>query len=376
MESMGIKIKEFVNKEEIELSELAGKVIAVDAPNIIFSLFSFNYGKSGHFMDNIFVDSTSRAITHLSQLLYRVKFYYTKKILPIFCFDGRESYLKGRVNKNIIKNYSLSKERYERAFSIGKREIAKNIALSRNFFWLNTMEESKKLLGLLGVPVIISPSSAEAQCSKLVKSGLAHFSHSQDYDSLLYGCPFILQDFSKTSKIKVGERWKTIKKSPNLIRFNDFIRRLNINRFQLIDIALLIGVDYFKGIKGIGPKTALSLIKKYGSLEKLMYYEKDKYNFSELKDWIIKKIRSIFLFPEVLENINNLTWNHPDKDNIIDFLCNNHTLKRRKVENNLNKLIWNFKSCKRYHKALKNGDIYKSVQSRLSKPKAMKKLVM
>ena len=89
---MGIKLKDLVHSEPINASELAGAVIAIDAPNIITSLFSFSHKQMDH--SKFFFDSTQRPISHLYGLLYRVKFYYSKKILPIFCFDGIDSELK------------------------------------------------------------------------------------------------------------------------------------------------------------------------------------------------------------------------------------------------------------------------------------------
>ena len=44
---------------------------------------------------------------------------------------------------------------------------------------------------------------------------------------------------------------------------------LGISREQLIDIAILVGTDYNEKMPGIGPKTALKLVKQYGSLEKI-----------------------------------------------------------------------------------------------------------
>ena len=35
-------------------------------------------------------------------------------------------------------------------------------------------------------------------------------------------------------------------------------------------MGILIGVDFYPGIKGIGQHTALDLIRKYGSLEKII----------------------------------------------------------------------------------------------------------
>ncbi len=38
---MGVKLQQIINSKKIDFQRLAGKIIAVDAPNIIFSLFNF-----------------------------------------------------------------------------------------------------------------------------------------------------------------------------------------------------------------------------------------------------------------------------------------------------------------------------------------------
>ena len=78
-------------------------------------------------------------------------------------------------------------------------------------------------------------------------------------------------------KRKVQGKWKYRKIELMLINLSDNLKKLKINQFQLIDLAILIGTDYFPGIKGIGPKTALKLLKKYGSLETVLQYEKPNY---------------------------------------------------------------------------------------------------
>ena len=47
---------------------------------------------------------------------------------------------------------------------------------------------------------------------------------------------------------------------------------------QLIDVGILIGTDFNPdGIKGLGPKTALKLVKQYGTLEDALPHIKNAY---------------------------------------------------------------------------------------------------
>ncbi len=361
---MGVKLKELINRETIDFSQLAGNIIAVDAPNIIMGLLNFSRKNRADDESPLIVDRTQQAISHLYGLLYRINFFYNKNIFPIFCFDGRDSELKRIITKDMLNDFQYTKQRYQEAILKRDKTLAKQIAMSKEYFWPNIMLESKNLLGLLGVPYIESPASAESQCAELVKRGLADYSNSQDYDSLLFGCPKLIQNLSKSLRRKQHGRWIYTKIVPNLINLNSILKNLEINQFQLVDLAILIGTDYFPGIKGIGPKKALDLIKKHGNVEFIVLHQKKKYNFTQLTPEIIKKVRKIFLFPEILEKFEDIFWNKPNISRILEFLCKGHHLNIERVEKHLNNLNSNYLRCRNYflNKRKSKNSIQKSLE--------------
>jgi flap endonuclease-1 len=344
---MGIKLREILIPIPIKASDLAGNVIAIDAPNIISSLFSFSHKNSS--MDSkYFLDGTQRPISHLYGLLYRVNFYYSKRILPIFCFDGIDSEFKKIRTKDRLKDFLFTERWFKQALNDGDKTRARSIAMSSEYLWPNVIKESKTLLGGLGVPYIESPASAESQCAQLVKDGIARYSNSQDYDSILFGCPRIVRDLSKSLRRKEHGKWTYTKIQPQLIELKAFLQSLNISQFQLVDMGLLIGTDYFPGIKEIGPKNALRLIILNKTIERVINSEKDKYDFSKLNASIIKQVRKIFLFPEVLNKLPDFHWNMPNEENVIALLCRDHRLDEERVRNNLEKVITNFNKTIKY----------------------------
>jgi len=221
--------------------------------------------------------------------------------------------------------------------------------------WLNIIQESKQLLGALGIPYIESPASAESQCAYLVKKKIVDFSNSQDFDSLLFGCPHIVQNLTKSLRRKVQGKWTYNKIEPYVIDLQKNLENLGITIFQLVDIALLIGTDYFPGIKGIGPKKALKLIRKHLFIEKIIQNEAENYNFNYLTSEILRTVRKIFLFPEVDERSDTIFWNTPHRDRVLSLLCEDHNLNRDRVKNNLNKFFANYSKCKDYFINLKTN---------------------
>jgi len=106
------------------------------------------------------------------------------------------------------------------------------------------------------------------------------------------------------------------------------------------------------------------LIKLNGSIERVIAFEKDKYDFSKLSNGIIKKVRKIFLFPEVLQKYPCFHWDRPHEESVISLLCRDHRLNEERVINNLEKTINN------YNKTIKHSS------SHLNEPrKIQKKLV-
>lgn len=362
---MGVKLQDIIIRKKIDLKSLAGSIIAIDAPNIIMSLFNFARKNLDGSYAGLILDRTQRPISHLYGLLYRVNFYYSKKIFPIFCFDGKVSELKRIITTDKLHDFQFYQKWYNSAITTGDRKLARDIALNKGFLWHNIIKESKELLGAVGVPYIESPASAESQCAFLVKQKIATYSNSQDFDSLLFCCPHIVQNLSKSLKRKVQGRWQYQKIEPFKIDLHETLQHLTITYFQLVDLGILIGTDYFPGIKGIGPKKALTLIKKYDTLEQIAYHEKNKYNFSKLPLELLTKIRRIFLFPDVNENITHMYWNLPNNSRVISLLCESHNLNRERVVSNLDKVITNFEKCRSYftHLDIKS----KSIQMTLDK---------
>ena len=86
---------------------------------------------------------------------------------------------------------------------------------------------------------------------------------------------------------------------PEIIEFDEVLRTLNIDRDQLICLAILVGTDYNPGgIKGLGQKRALEIVRRYKYPFEIFRYVKSKYEF--IFDW-----QEIFrLFHEYETSVN------------------------------------------------------------------------
>ena len=99
-----------------------------------------------------------------------------------------------------------------------------------------------------------------------------------------------------------------------------------------MDVGILIGTDFNPaGFTGIGPKTALKLIREFGKLENI---EKIKSSLSSIP---YQEIRDIFLKPDVLD-VDNIQFKVVNYKDIVDFLCIEKSFSTDRVNTALEKL--------------------------------------
>jgi flap endonuclease-1 len=194
------------------------------------------------------------------------------------------------------------------------------------------IEQSKIILKLLGIPVIQAPSEGEATASILTKDGMAYACASQDYDSLLFGAKRLIRNLTISGKRKIPNKNKYVNIEPEMVHQSQILESTKLTLEQLVDIGILIGTDFNPGgFPGIGPKTALKLIKENGKLEKI---EKIKENLNDIP---YQQIREIFLNPETIP-INNIEFDNPNYNEIIGFLCDTMDFSKERVESSLERV--------------------------------------
>jgi flap endonuclease-1 len=250
----------------------------------------------------------------------------------VYIFDGKPHLLKF---KEIEKRKELKQEaiqKYQEALEEGRLEDAKKYSQGTVILTDKIIEQSKLILKLLGIPVIQAPSEGEATASILTKDGMAYACASQDYDSLLFGAKRLVRNLTISGKRKIPNINKYVNIEPEIIHQSQILESTKLTLEQLVDIGILIGTDFNPGgIPGIGPKTALKLIKENGKLEKI---EKIKENLNDIP---YQQIREIFLNPENIP-INNIEFDNPNYDEIIGFLCDIMDFSKERVKSSLERV--------------------------------------
>ncbi|MBN2603700.1 MAG: flap endonuclease-1 [Candidatus Thermoplasmatota archaeon] len=321
---MGVDIGELFKKEKITFSDLKDRVIAIDAYNVLHQFLSIIRQRDGTPLK----DSQGRITSHLSGLFYRTANMVEARIRPVYVFDGEPHLLKAKTIQQRKERKERAEKEWKEAIEKGDLKTARIKAQQTSRVTDEIIRQSESLLTALGIPFIRAPSEGEAQASYMVKKGDAYAVGSQDFDCLLFDAPILVRNLTSSGKRKLPNKQSYMKVNPELIRLKSGLKSLNILQKQLIDMAILIGTDFNDGIKGIGPKKSLQLIKKSGNIENILATIGDTNapNFNE-----IEQIRQIFLNPKVTDKYF-LKWNPPDKDNVIRILCDEHHFSRERVE--------------------------------------------
>ncbi len=325
---MGLDIKQLCTRDRTNLESFSSKIVAIDAYNAIYQFLSIIRGPDGLPL----TDYSGKITSHITGLLYRNINFLSLGIKPVYVFDGRPPSLK---SAEIERRKQIKKEatiRYENALSRGKYDEAKKYAQQTSVLKDDMVEDSKRLLGLFGIPFVQAPSEGEATAANMTITGQAHASASQDFDSLLFGAKKLVRNFTNSGKRKLPNRNTTIEVEPEIIDLGKTLEDLGITRAQLVDIGILIGTDFNPdGFERIGPKTALKLVKQHGKLEEIPQIQ-EKLGQAEYK-----QIREIFLNPKVAQ-VSELKFGDVDYVGITNYLTKERNFSNERVETSLNRL--------------------------------------
>ena len=326
---MGVNLRDLVPKTIIKLEDLSGKSIAIDAYNALYQFLAIIRQPDGTPLK----DSSGRVTSHLSGLLYRTSNLVELGAKPVYVFDGAPPALKEVEIKRRMKVKEQALALYERALKEGRTEEARVYAQATSHLKDYMAEDSKKLLDLMGIPWIQAPSEGEAQAAHLTKHGDADYCASQDYDSLLFGAPRFVRNITISGRRKLPSKNIYIEVIPEVVELDQVLRECGITYEQLVDVGILIGTDFNPdGIKGLGPKTALKLIKEHGNLENALPHLKNAEFPVEPR-----RIREIFLHPEVRDDYK-LEWKEPNMEGIIDFICRGRDFSEERVRKAVEKM--------------------------------------
>ncbi|KAF4353943.1 hypothetical protein G4B88_020626 [Cannabis sativa] len=328
--------------KEQKFESYFGRKIAVDASMSIYQ-FLIVVGRSGAEM---LTNEAGEVTSHLQGMFARTIRLLEAGIKPVYVFDGKPPEMK---KQELAKRYSKRADATEdlaAAMESGNKEDIEKFSKRTVKVTKQHNDDCKRLLKLMGVPVIEAPSEAEAQCAALCKSGKARKSSifliifcttfnvygvaSEDMDSLTFGAPRFLRHLMDPSSRKIPVMEFEVAK---------ILEELNLTMDQFIDLCILSGCDYCENIRGIGGLTALKLIRQHGSIENILEnLNKERYQIPD--NWPYQEARQLFKEPNVYSNEEEpeIKWTAPDEEGLIAFLVNENGFNSDRVTKAIEKI--------------------------------------
>ena len=319
---MGVNLTPITVKEKTSLNGLRGKSLAVDAPNYLYQFLAvvrLEYGIP-------LKDQKGNPTSHLSGLIFRsTRLIAEYDIKLVFVFDGQPPKLKLEELKRRSALRMQASEEWEQAIQRGDREKAFSKAVTSTRLTRSMIEDAKTVLDCLGVPYVEALGEAEAQAAHMASMGSVWAANSRDYDSILYGAPRLARYVTISGSEFLPSKGIARRLVPEIIHLDKLLNSLGLSQTQLIDLAILIGTDYNQGVRGIGPKTALKLMREYHSLENLPSSIRD-----EIPD-CYQEVRDLFLNPDVTDSYRT-NYGTLNEDRLLSFLVDERGFDRKRLE--------------------------------------------
>ncbi|KAL3814596.1 hypothetical protein ACJIZ3_015864 [Penstemon smallii] len=295
--------------KEQKFESYFGRKIAIDASMSIYQ-FLIVIGRSG---TEMLTNEAGEVTSHLLGMFSRTIRLLEAGIKPVYVFDGKPPDLK---KQELAKRYSKRADATEDlndALKTGNKEDIEKFSKRTVKVTKQHNDDCKKLLRLMGVPVVEAPSEAEAQCAALCKADKVYAVASEDMDSLTFGASRFLRHLMDPSSKKIPVMEFDVSK---------VLEELNLTMDQFIDLCILSGCDYCDSIRGIGGLTALKLIRQHGSIENILEnINKERYQIPE--NWPYQEARRLFKEPSVsTDDEIELKWTAPDEEGLISLLVN------------------------------------------------------
>ncbi|KZT25418.1 PIN domain-like protein [Neolentinus lepideus HHB14362 ss-1] len=328
--------------KEHDIKTLFGRKVAIDASMSIYQFLIAVRQRDGEMLTNDAGETTS----HLMGFFYRTIRMVENGIKPAYVFDGKPPELKSGVLAKRFERREEAKEEGEEAKETGTVEEMDRFARRQVRVTKEHNEECRKLLKLMGIPVVVAPSEAEAQCAELARGGKVYAAGSEDMDTLTFNAPILLRHltFSEAKKQPISE-----------INLAKALEGLEMDMSQFVDLCILLGCDYLEPIKGIGPKNALKLVREHGGLEGAIEElrkksaarqetaedegKKKKGGIYVPEDYPWEAAKELFHKPDVIPADDlEVEWQSPDVEGLVQFLVTEKGFNEDRVRKGAEKL--------------------------------------
>jgi flap endonuclease-1 len=274
--------------ESIGYAGLQGSVIAIDAHNWLYRYLTTTVRWT---RDDVYTTAEGEAVPNLLGTIQGIGKLLENDLVPAFVFDGGITELKEAEIERRNEQKAVAERKEAAAREAGDAIEAARMAARTQRLTAVILRTTRELCALLDVPVIEAPAEGEAQAAHMTRSGAVDYAGSEDYDTLLFGAPRTLRGLTSNG-------------DPERMDFEATLAEHDLSWEGLVDVGILCGTDFNEGVPGIGPKTAVKLVREQGDLWGVLEAEDVYVENADL-------VRELFLDPDV-ESVELDTEIEPD----------------------------------------------------------------
>eukprot|EP01040_Poterioochromonas_malhamensis_P001312 gene1312-1389_t len=275
--------------KEQELENFTGRKVAIDASMAMYQfLIAVRFGPGGGQASSMLMNEAGEVTSHIQGMFNRTIKLMTSGIRPVYVFDGKPPQMKGGELAKRLARRNRAQE--ELAEAKDNEEVEDVDKFARRLVKVTRQhnEDCRELLRLMGVPVIVAPCEAEAQCSELAKKKKVYATATEDMDALTFRSPKLIRKLTFNQSAATKEKQAILE-----IDFETVLKGLGLTYEQFVDLCILCGCDYCSTIKGIGPKTALKLIKQHKSIENIIIALEKEKKYTIPPDWYPQRVKKV-----------------------------------------------------------------------------------
>ncbi len=342
------------------MENYTGRVLAVDASMCLYQfVVAIRLGAENQHAS--LMNDAGEVTSHIGGFLNRTLRMLEAGIKPVYVFDGKPPEFKSAELAERKEKRDKAEASLKEAVEAGDQEAILKQTKRTVKVTQKMNQDTRRLLAMMGCPIIEAPCEAEATCATMVKSGKAYGAVTEDMDCLTFGsCVMIKNLFSTQQTATVGPSTPGLKpgqKPVYEINLATALEQLNITMDQFIDFCILCGCDYTETLKGIGPNTGFKMIVEHGTIEEaLKTVEESKVP----PDWKFKEARILFKEPEVMSESDpalNFDWAmEPDYDGLKKFLVDENQFSVDRVERSIERL----KGCRKAKTQMRLDSFFKA----------------
>tara|TARA_A100001037_G_scaffold299113_1_gene324073 strand:+ start:15075 stop:16058 length:984 start_codon:yes stop_codon:yes gene_type:complete len=293
--------------------DFMGRVVAIDAHNWLYKYLTttVRFTEKGAYTteEGVEVANLIGVVRGVSKLLQL-------KIQPVMVFDGIPTELKNEVIEERRRGREMREIKLEEAIKSEDKVEIYRLTSQTQKLTATIHKTTRELFELLDVPYVEAPAEGEGQCSYMARHDeRIDCAGSDDYDTLLFGAPITLRKLTGSGDVEI-------------MKLQETLSRNEITWEQLVDIGILSGTDFNEGLMGVGPKTALKEVIKYGDIWEVLDARSESIEH-------VDRIREMFLQPTVTDKYEFETIMKPDIEASRNYIVKDWGIPKEKVDRGL-----------------------------------------